>query len=80
MSGLQEAEARKAATEKALEGARLLAARDYEGSIAACTEAIELNPGSIGARRTRAEAYRQLGMGKEAEGDLARLGYKKNGE
>ena len=46
---------------------------DYEGAIAACTEAIALLPDSIDAYRTRAEAYRRLGKGKQARSDLRHL-------
>ena len=64
----QDLEAQRAA--KAVEGARLLTAKDYEGAIAACTEALELDPGSLGARRTRAEALRRLGRESEATAEL----------
>jgi len=63
----------KQATDKAWQGARLLAAGDFVGAIAACAEAIKLNPSSVGARRTRAEAYQRLGKGIEAEADLNHL-------
>lgn len=43
----------------------------------AALQAIELYSGSIGARRTRAEAYRRLGMVKEAEADLEHIGESK---
>ena len=74
MSSPQDSETKRAALEKALEGWRLLSSGDYEGAVAACTEAIELEPGSLGSYRTRAEAYRRLGRGKEAEADLKILG------
>ena len=73
MSSPRESETQRDAM-KANQGRRLLDAGDYEGAITACTEAIELEPGSIGARRTRAEAYRRLGREKEAEADLKHLG------
>ena len=44
----QDLEAQRAA--KATEGARLLIAKDYEGAIAACTEAMKLNPSSLSKR------------------------------
>ena len=69
MSSPQNSETKRAAIEKAQEGRRLLSSGDYEGAIGACTEAIELYPGSVGARRTRAEAYRRLGKPTEAEAD-----------
>ena len=47
MSSLHDSENQRAADNKALEGVRLLRSGDYEGAIAACTEAIELNPGSV---------------------------------
>jgi len=62
-----------AAFDKADEGARLLAVRDYEGAIEACTDAIEWEPGSLGAYRTRAEAYKHLGLQKESAADLIHL-------
>lgn len=68
MSSPQDSGAQRAA--KALEGARLLSTRDYEGAIAACTEAIQLDPSSLGARRTRAEALKRLGRESEAAADL----------
>ena len=72
MSSSQNSETQRAAL-KAQEGARLLAARDYEGAITAFTEAIELEPSSFGAYRTRAEAYERLGSEEEAEADLELL-------
>ena len=62
MSSSQDPEIKRAAVEKAREGARLFEAGDYEGAIAACTEAIELEPRIQGAYRTRAEASRRLRM------------------
>ena len=50
-----------ASVEKAKEGARLFEAGDYEGAIAACTEAIEMDSDFMEAYRTRAEAYTRLG-------------------
>ena len=64
----------RAAGAKAIEGASLLNSGDYDGSIAACTESIELNPGQVGAYRTRAQAYRKLGRTAEADADLAHGG------
>jgi len=46
---------------------------DCEGAVAACTEAIYLDPRSQGAHRTRAEAYSRLGMANEARADLEHL-------
>ena len=71
MSSPWESEMHRTAWVKAQEGNRLLGARDYWGAITACTEAIELNPGSIGARRTRAEAFNRLG--KEGEAALGAI-------
>lgn len=73
MSNQQDPEKQRASIEKAQEGARLLSAHDYEGAIAACGEAIRLEPGSLGAYRTRAEAYKRLGMEREADADLKHL-------
>ena len=39
-----------------MEGARLVAQRDFQGAIATCTEAIKLEPNMAGARRTQ-EAF-----------------------
>ena len=61
MSNTPDSETKRGATEKAWEGARLLAAGDYDGAIAACDEAIRLYPSSTGAIRTRDEAFRQGG-------------------
>lgn len=69
MSSQQDEETRRAAIDKAYEGARLLSARDYEGAIKTCTEAIALDPTNSRASRTRAEAQRRLGMAKEDPGD-----------
>ena len=57
MSNGQDLKAKSAALEMAQEGHRLLKSGDYEGAIVACNEAIELQPGALGARRTLAEAY-----------------------
>ena len=46
-----------------------MSAGDYDGAIAACSEAIELDPSSLGAHRTLAEAYRRLGRENEAKAD-----------
>ena len=69
MSSPQDSETKRAAIEKAQEGWRLLSSGDYEGAIRACTEAIELYPGSVGARRTRAEAGFRLRERTKAEAD-----------
>ncbi len=61
MSSSRDSKADRASADKALEGAQLLAAGDYQGAIAACNEAIKLYPGSVGAHRTLVEAYRRLG-------------------
>ncbi|MCH7915836.1 MAG: hypothetical protein IH856_22830, partial [Deltaproteobacteria bacterium] len=53
----------------AFDGVRLLNAGDHEGAIAACTKAIESDPSSVGARRTRSEAYRRSGRRNEAAAD-----------
>ena len=71
MTSPQDLEAQR--TAKAAEGARLLTAKDYRGAISACTESIELDPGSLGARRTRSEALRRLGRKSEAAADLSIL-------
>ena len=52
------------------EGLRLQRAEDYEGAAAAFTEAIALDPGLIGAYRSRAAAYERLGRDAEAKADL----------
>ena len=62
MSSTQDSEKVRVYMEKSHEGARLFAVGDYEGAIAACNEAIELEPGGIGAIRTRWEARERLGM------------------
>ena len=59
MSSSHNSETQRAVT-KAWEGARLLGAGNYEAAIAACTEAIVLEPSMLGAYRTRAEAYERL--------------------
>ena len=66
-------EQHREALEKALEGWRLLGVGDYECAIAACTEAIVLNPRILGAYRTRAEAYEGLGRKTEAEADRQKV-------
>ena len=48
-----------------LKAAGLLRAGEYEAAIAACTQAIESNPGHVPAYRNRAEAYERLGNGHE---------------
>ena len=52
------------------EGLRLVRLGDYEGAIAAFTEAIAENPNSVEAYRSRAEAYRKLGKELKADADL----------
>jgi ribosomal protein S27E len=61
---------RRASRDKANNGSRLLRAGAYEDAIAACSEAIELDP-NLGARRNRSEARRRSsgGLATEAEGD-----------
>ena len=72
MSNGQDPKAKSAALEMAQEGHRLLKSGDYEGAIVACNEAIELQPGALGARRTLAEAYERLARDREAaNADLA---------
>lgn len=58
MSSSHDPETQRAAFDKAREGARLLKAGDYEGAIAACTEAIRLDPQNADAFLIRSEAYR----------------------
>lgn len=70
MSSPQNSGTQRTAHDKSGEGWRLLGAGDYEGAIAACTEAIELDPSSLGARRTRAEALKRLGRENQAAADL----------
>ena len=72
MSNSQNPDTQRAAT-RSLQGKRLFDAGDCNGAIAACTEAIELNSGSIRAYRTRAVAYKCLGREEEAEADLEHL-------
>ena len=60
MTRQQCSEARRASRDKAKESVRLLVAADYQGAIAACTEAIELDSGSIGATRNLEEAQKRL--------------------
>ena len=62
MASSPDEENRRAATEKAQEGRRLLNSGDYQGAISACNESLELSPGSVTAELTRAEAYRRLDM------------------
>ena len=69
----RDSETKRAALDKANEGRNLLLGGDYEGAIAACTEAIELAPDLLGPYQTRAAAYGHLGMEKEAEADLQHL-------
>ncbi len=59
MSSPQDSETKRAALEKAREGARLLSAGDYQGAIAAFTEAMRLDPRLDDAYVLRSEAYRR---------------------
>ena len=62
------------AARKHAEGRWLLrTVRDYEGAVARFTEAIAINPYLARAYRDRGEAYRHLGMEKQAKADLERL-------
>ncbi len=54
------------------EGLRLLRTGDYQAAVQAFSAAITLDPDHWTAYFRRAEAYRNLGMVKEARGDLAR--------
>ena len=74
MSCSQDAEKQRAALDGAQEGLRLLSVGDYEGAVVACTDAIKLDARSLGAYRTRAQAYERMGMGKEAQADYRHLG------
>ena len=64
-------EQRRDAIQKAFEGSRLAGGGDYNGAIAACTEAIRLDPGILGAYNTRAEAYKRIGRRDKARADYA---------
>ena len=64
MSSSQRSQTSKAALEKLHEGRRLLRARDYEGTIVACEEALDLDASLHYAHTCRATAYRRLGLGK----------------
>ena len=57
-------------TEAAREGTRLLSEGDLDGAISALSESIRLNPTSIYAYRTRAEAYQRMGKPLESQKDL----------
>ena len=72
MSSSQNSDSQCAAM-KARQGWNLLASKEYRSAIAACTAAIELAPGTRWPYRTRAEAYKRLGMKEEAEADLEHL-------
>ena len=72
MSSSKYSETQRAAM-NASQGWNLLASKDYWGAIAACTAAIEVAPGTPWPYRTRAEAYKRLGMKEEAEADLEHL-------
>ena len=74
MSDPLHSETKRAALDKALEGQRLLDAKDNDGAICACTRAIESDSHCWLAYSTRAEAYRRLGRRKEARDDLKCLG------
>ena len=57
------------------EGVRLLDSGDYEGAVAAFTEAIDLNPDFVTAftaNRNRSQALRKLGRMAEANSDFDR--------
>ena len=54
------------------EGVRLLDSGDYEGAVAAFTEAIDLNPDFKTAYRNRSQALRKLGRMAEANSDFDR--------
>lgn len=58
-----------AAGKKNAEGYRLLLDGDLEGAVAAFTEAIAIDPRLESAYWNRAEAYRRVGRGREAESD-----------
>ena len=68
MSSPQDSKTQRAA-DKVDEGARLLSAGDYEGAIAAYTEAIDLDPSFGWAYYYRAEARKRLGMLSKSEAD-----------
>jgi len=70
MSSRRDGETERVAIEKAQEAWRLLRSGDYEGAIAACAEALELEPRGLGAYRMRADAYRRLSRKEEAAADL----------
>ncbi len=60
----------QAAMRRNSEARRLLNSREYEGAVAAFTEAIELHPFPLlGAYRGRADAYQNLGMNEKAQAD-----------
>ena len=66
------------AIEKALEGSRLVGGGDYDGAIAACTEAIRLDSGILGAYNTRAEVYLRIGRRDKARADYAYAAERRN--
>ena len=70
-NGQQAPDPRAEAMTRVNEGIRFVRAREYESSVAAFTEAIELDPSFIGALRSRADAYTKLGKHQEARADLA---------
>ncbi len=45
----------------------------YQEAIAACTEAVRLEPAFLGPYKTRADAYRRIGLKQESEADLDHL-------
>ena len=55
------------------EGLRYLNAREYQAAVSAFTEAIDLQPGFVGAYRSRASAYQGLGMEEQARLDLEKF-------
>ena len=54
--------------QKAMEGRRLLGAREYEAAITACNEAIELAPGSLLGALQPVEAPSGLGLSDSRRG------------
>jgi tetratricopeptide (TPR) repeat protein len=52
---------------------RLYNSQDYEGAVAAFTEAIGVDPNDVAAYRLRADAYRRLGREEEAEVDSRKI-------
>ena len=73
MSSSQDSETKRVAISKVQEAWFLLAAGNYDGAVAASTEAIELDPRRRGAYQLRAVAHKHLSRGQDAEADLAAL-------